>query len=120
MVEMGGPGVVVQALGPAAAADLQVRALGGKVRASRRDPETAQILAPGRVERALCQIPAGLYSVRRVDRGYPNGAERLRLLAVRRRDHGPVACWAFRRVRPPRERRQEEMSGLSRQAEGVG
>ena len=120
MAEMGGPGVVVEGLGPAEAADLQARGLGGRVRAARRDLEWGQVLALGRVDRVLCQIPAGLYSVRRVGRGYPNGADRLRLQPVRRLDHGPVACSAFRRVRPPRERRQEGMSGLSRRAVGVG
>jgi hypothetical protein len=121
MAEMGDPGDVVEGPDLAEAAGLQSRALGGRVRADRRDLERDQVRDLGRVDRVPCRIPVGRRLVRRLDRGYPNSEERLgRRQRVRRLDPGLVACWAFRPARPPRERRQEGMSGLSRLAEGVG
>jgi hypothetical protein len=120
MAWMGDPGDVVEGLDLAEAAGLQARALGGRVRADRRDLERDRVRDLGRVDRVLCRTPVGLRSVRRLDRGYRNSEVRLGRQRVRRLDPGPVACWAFRRARPPRERRQEGMSALSRLVEGVG
>jgi hypothetical protein len=122
MAEMGGPGDVVQGLDPAEGVGQWGRAPGGRAPAEdRRDLVVRnRVRDHGPAERDLCRIRAGLCWLRRLDLGYPSSAERLGQQEARRLYRGPVACWGFRRERPPRERRLAEMSGPSRQAEGVG